>query len=433
MNQREKNLAKMRKRNMRIYPLYRMLSWDYLFFYTINFLFLTQIKHISAANVVLVDAFYAIFGIIAQFPAAIIINFCGRKKSIVIANFINCLYMLVIIFSRYFTDLILAEILSSLAFAIKQSAEPSLLNESIPTSSFKDKIFAKINEKGLSGYYILNSITMLLSGWFFDINPYIPILLSLSVNILVTLLSKAFIEPIQKKKQSIKDFSIRKNIKELEESLKFILKSERLKSLLLFAAIFNGMIVTLINCETSLLEEMKLSSTVIGIIAALLGIIAGITTKQQEKFNNKFKNKSLSIIGITIGISTITAGILAMITEKWNWIVIIVIIALSMRSIFKGIYYNLEEKYCRNFANEEIDAKIYISRNFVVSVASAISGVYASFLLERISSAWTMIVFGISNLFLIIIALIYMKSRIGLKPEQYSEEETKYDELKIVK
>ena len=341
--------------------------------------------------------------------------------------------MLVIIFSRYFTDLILAEILSSLAFAIKQSAEPRLLNESIPTSSFKDKIFAKINEKGLSGYYILNSITMLLSGWFFDINPYIPILLSLSVNILVTLLSKAFIEPIQKKKQSIKDFSIRKNIKELEESLKFILKSERLKSLLLFAAIFNGMIVTLINCETSLLEEMKLSSTVIGIIAALLGIIAGITTKQQEKFNNKFKNKSLSIIGITIGISTITAGILAMITEKWNWIVIIVIIALSMRSIFKGIYYNLEEKYCRNFANEEIDAKIYISRNFVVSVASAISGVYASFLLERISSAWTMIVFGISNLFLIIIALIYMKSRIGLKPEQYSEEETKYDELKIVK
>ena len=80
MNQREKNLAKMRKRNMRIYPLYRMLSWDYLFFYTINFLFLTQIKHISAANVVLVDAFYAIFGIIEQFPAAIIINFCGRKK-----------------------------------------------------------------------------------------------------------------------------------------------------------------------------------------------------------------------------------------------------------------------------------------------------------------------------------------------------------------
>ena len=433
MNKREKNLAKMRKRNMRLYPIYKTLSWDYLFFYTINFLFLTQVKHISAANVVLVDAFYAIFGIIAQIPAAIIINFCGRKKSIIIANFINCLYMLVIIFSRYFTDLILAEILSSLAFAIKQSAEPSLLNESIPRATFKDKIFAKINEKGLSGYYIINSITMLLSGWFFEINPYIPIILSLTVNILVTLMSKGFIEPVQKKKQSIKEFSIRKNIKDLEDSLKFILKSERLKSLLLFAAIFNGMIVTLINCETSLLEEMKLSSAAIGIIAAVFGLLAGITTRKQEFFNSKFKNKSLAVIGITVGISTILAGILAMFTDQWRWIIIIVVIALSVRSLFKGIFYNLEEKYCRNFANEEIDSKIYISRDFVVSIASAIAGVYASFLLERISSAWTMVVFGISNLILIIIALVYMKSRIGLKPEEYSEEERKYDELKDIK
>ena len=55
--------------------------------------------------------------------------------------------MVVIIFSKSLFDLIVAELISSLAFAIKESAEPSLLNESIPTTKNKSEIFAKINEK----------------------------------------------------------------------------------------------------------------------------------------------------------------------------------------------------------------------------------------------------------------------------------------------
>lgn len=31
--------------NSKVFPLYRSLSVDFLFFYTINFLFLTQVKH----------------------------------------------------------------------------------------------------------------------------------------------------------------------------------------------------------------------------------------------------------------------------------------------------------------------------------------------------------------------------------------------------
>ena len=53
--------------------------------------------------------------------------------------------------------------------------------------------------------------------------------------------------------------------------------------------------------------------------------------------------ESLGVIGITVGISTILAGILAMFTDQWRWIIIIVVIALSVRSLFKGIFYNLEE------------------------------------------------------------------------------------------
>lgn len=54
---------KMRKRNMKLFPTYKKLAWDYLFYYSIDFFFLTQIKNISAANIVLANSIKYLFGI----------------------------------------------------------------------------------------------------------------------------------------------------------------------------------------------------------------------------------------------------------------------------------------------------------------------------------------------------------------------------------
>ena len=97
-----------RKRNMKLFPIYKMLSWDLLFYYTINFLFLTQIKNISASDVVLTDSIYALFVMILQIPINIMIAFLGKKKSIVIGNLSLVAYIVIIIFSRNIYDLILA-------------------------------------------------------------------------------------------------------------------------------------------------------------------------------------------------------------------------------------------------------------------------------------------------------------------------------------
>ena len=50
-----------RKNNMKIFPWYKMLSWDLLFFYSVSFLFLVDIKGLTPAQVILVDAFYPLF------------------------------------------------------------------------------------------------------------------------------------------------------------------------------------------------------------------------------------------------------------------------------------------------------------------------------------------------------------------------------------
>ena len=426
---KEETLIRIRKRNMKLYPAYKTLSWDYIFFYTINFLFLTQVKGINPADVVLIDSFYYLFAVFCQIPATFIIEFLGRKNSIILGNILGCLYMVMIIFSNNLFNLIIAEILSALSFAIKESAEPSLLNESIPPYSQKDRIFAKISSKGLSMYYVLNAISMILSGILYEVNPYIPIILSLSALILVTILSLFFIEPIERRNR--KRLDPFKQIKDLSIAFKFVLKSERLKSLLLFSSIMMGLFSILSNYEVSLLEDLNVSAKFLGVVSAALGIVSAVSARNQEKFHCKFTNKSLSILGGIAAIACIASGLFGIVTEDFPICIFIILLFFIIRHFIKGIYYPLMEKYLGNFTNEEIDTKIYTAESFFKSISCAIFGIFASFLLDRMDTALCLIIIGSIFGFIIILVSSFMKKRLGLKPSEYPKEDIKYDNIKI--
>ena len=181
--------SKICKHNMKLYPIYRTLSFDFLFFYTINILFLTQIKHINVSDILLIDSFYSLFGIVFQIPASIILEKTNRKKSMILGNLLNCIYLILIIYSKNIIHLILAEMICAFGFALKDISSPSLLNESIQTTKRRSEIFAKLNGKAMSGYYILNAISLIISGILYNINGYIPLILSLIITLISFLLS----------------------------------------------------------------------------------------------------------------------------------------------------------------------------------------------------------------------------------------------------
>ena len=87
-------------------------------------------------------------------------------------------------------------------------------------------------------------------------------------------------------------------------------------------------------------------------------------------------------------------------------------------------------RYLRNFSNEKIDTKIFTAKNFLKSILSAVIGIIGSFLLDRMNISYCMLIIGASTIILTILLSQYMKTRVGLKPQEYSKEEIKYDELK---
>ena len=425
---------KMRKRNMKLFPIYKMLSWDLLFFYTINFLFLTQVKNISAAEVVLTDSFYALFVMILQIPINIIIAFLGKKKSLVLGNFSLVVYITIVIFSRNIYDLILANFISALGFGIKETVQVALLKESIPPSRYKNQIFSKLNSKGATGYYVLNMISQIVAGYLFTINGYVPMICTLAILIISTLISTQFIEPNKKAKVKLKETIDMEEIKDIKSGFKFVLKSERLKALILSAAFISTLLIILDNYEVNLLENIKLSSIIIGCAGAMKSLISSIASKRENKFNNIFKNKSLTVLSLGLSISAIIAGICGVLKIKENIIGILIILNsyIMILGFVYGMYYTIIDRYLMNFANKEIDTKITAIYNLIRNAFSVVFGFLASFILGIASSANALIIVG--TIFTIIFIGInkYMKTRLGLKPEEYSKDERKYDEFKDI-
>ena len=135
------------------------------------------------------------------------------------------------------------------------------------------------------------------------------------------------------------------------------------------------------------------------------------------------------MILIAIVIGCILGGIAGITAKEYKIMILFIIIFYAVKYVCSGIYYALEEKYLSNFTNEEIDTKIFTANNFLKSISSAIFGIMASFLLDRMETAYCMIAIG--GIFLVFMILIskFMKKRVGLKPEEYDKEEVKYDKM----
>ena len=327
--------------------------------------------------------------------------------------------MVLFLLSETFLDLILCEIFSSIAFALKGVSDLNLIHESIPESDKKGSIFAKITGKSLSNYYYLNAISLIISGFLFSLNGYLPIIISLVIVTVSTIMSLNFIEPTNEHK----DKKVKESLKESKKAFKFILHSKRLRSLLIFSSLMSSFIVILTNYQVNILEELKFSSIIIGLFFATLDYLGGLFLSEHENFHNLLKNKSLAFIGIVSSIICLIIGITTHFIKERGIILFIVFIALMVKYILSGIYQILIDRYYGNFTNEKIDTKVFSTKLFIESIVNLIFGLFASLLLTKMSTGDAFIVLGITFLILFTFAILYMKSHLGLKPKEYPKGE----------
>lgn len=411
------------KYNRRIFPYYKGMGWDPLFYSAIIFLFLTEVKGITPAKVMYAESIYSLFLLLLQIPATILIEKIGSRKALILGTVFATIQITMMIFINNFTYLIIAYFMSAFGNAIKDIARNTLLYDSTKICKGKNS-FGHINAKGSSLSYALSAISSIFTGYLYVINPYIPIILSSFISLLAIIIAYRFEEVEGEKKEKT---TISESIKDIKRGFKFILKSKRLKALFFFTSIFVGVLMMISTYEKSLLTDLQVSPQYFGIIFAILTLVQCFSVRYQDKIHNTFKNNTLAFISIPIFLSFIIVGIVVNLNLKFYFTIIIVMFAFFIHHFFRGPYWILEDRYVTNFTSSNIRAKILSTSNLIKNIGEIVISFLGGLLLEFYTTSTSYLIIGIVGLIVIILVLKYMRKRIGLSPEKYNKEDIEYE------
>lgn len=413
--------VKVRKHNLRLYPKYLMLGYDLLFFYGIRVMFLLDVKGITESQILLAATVYALSMIVMQVPATLLASKIGYKNTAIAGNIFNIIWAILMITFDGFAGLALSQFVSAIAFALKYVSEPNLLSTSIPQAPTyqRNEIFSRLDKKGFSRYCIFSAISTIISGFLYDINPYIPIFLCLICVIAATAISFNFYDiQEEESKESFKDY-----IKDLKKGYKFITKSKRLRALLVMTGAVWGIIVLLDSYQLTLLQDIGATSVQVGFIFAMFELTRGLFSNTALDFNKKFKNRSLTNILLIFAIGFILAGIIAMTQLPFYTKLVIIVVILLIMGAANAIDQILAKKYVNNFASTKILPAIYSSKSICDNIFRTIITLLGSAIVGIYNIDIAMIVMGIFILILTLVLTVYSKDKLGLKPEEYTQKD----------
>lgn len=426
-NRREIN--KKKRKNAELYPIYKMFSWDLLFFYSIEFLFYTITKKVTASEILIINGFYLLFNIIMQIPAVAITDLIGRRKSIILGNIFLIFYVLILILFPGAFSIILANAVFALGYNMKNIAETNLLYDSVSTRG-GEGLYSKIDAKGGSWYYILDGVASLTAGYLFVINNYIPMFICLGFIVVSTIISFKFYDIYEVKKDDKQKVSniIKEYKEDLKTSFKFILKSKRMKAFILFQVVFYSVIEIIDTYNSSLLVNIGIPEEQYSVIFAVLTLIGGLALSLKKPIEKKFKNRTLSFLSLTYIGACIIIGI---ISSKYmgTAIIPIILVMLTVHRICKSMWYILEAKYIKNFTHEDMRNKITFTYEFVGGIAASICSILGGLLIKTVKVENAFLIVGLVFLACMVVVLDYMRTRFGLKPEEYTKQDIEFDVL----
>ena len=403
-----------------------MLSWDLLFYYSINFIFLTQVKGFSASEVLLAEAFYPFCKVLLLMPLTALANKLGKRKSLIVANIVNVFSILSYIIAQNLIYIFIGQLLSAIAYDIKGVVETNLLYDSLPKNEKRGHMFSKIDGKGSSWYYYIDAVTSVASGFLYVINGYLPFVLCLICCIISTILSFKF-EDISKPNQ-IK-LSTKQYYKDLKHSFRYMLQSNRLKLLFIFGSVFSALLSVLVSLRSGILEQIQVPEQYFGIIFALLGMASGFTAKNQNRIHSKYRNKTLGVISIPTAISCIILGFFVLGNLPFKVTIVLVLAMYLIQFIAKGAFYTLIRRYLNNFTTSSLRNKITSAYNLIESLVRVLVALFASWILKITTASNAVLVIGCISTIFIVLLIDIMKDKVGLKPEEYSKKEIEFLEL----
>lgn len=176
-------------RTIKMYPIFYGLTADLIFWIAINTLFLTTVKHLSASQINSIEAIGTGIGIIFQLFLIKIVRKIGNIKSVRVGTILLFLSVTINTFATTYVGLLIAQLCYVIGFVFKHMDNVII----IKNLNYLDKSddYIKLQTKGSTIYSLITLVISLISGFLFNVNPYLPMIICMIIcfiNILLTYL-----------------------------------------------------------------------------------------------------------------------------------------------------------------------------------------------------------------------------------------------------
>lgn len=408
------------KTNMKLYPNYIMFGYDLLFFYGIKVMFLSEVKAMTNAQILVSSSLFALFTIVIQFPVSVLVSRVGKRNTIIFGNIINIFSVLEFMLLHSFLGLVVAQLFSAIATSCKTISEANLLTISIPESDKSAEIFTSIDKRAYSRYCILSAISTIIAGLLFNVNGYLPMFLCLICTIIATLLSFNFgeLENVKKNGVTLQDY-----VKELKQGYKFTINSKRLRALLLAIGSIWGILALIDTYQLALVQYIGASSIQVALVFALYEIAKAFFSRRAIEFNNIFKNRSLTNILAIFAFCLILCGAVAILNVSFVFKFVLIILFVLIMGAMNGTSQILSKKYLNSFTTPKILTCIYSAKSISDNISKMIITGVGSFILTLANVDIAIIVVGLGVIILTFFLSMYMNGKVGLSPDEYTQKD----------
>lgn len=405
------------QRNVKLFPIYKLFSYDLLFYYAVSILYLTGVKGFSVSQTALLSSIYSFAAIISQIPASIVADKIGLRNSMIIGNILIMIWGLFYLIVPVFGLIAIGDVFCAFGFALKGVSETPFIYTTLKKLG-KASEFAKVESKGSSLYFVVEAIASIAAGYLYFINPYLPMIFTCTCS-LIAVIFAFYMKPIkiqEKDKQTAKE-----KFTEMFSGFKFIFKSKRLHAIFIFACVFSGILSLASLYIKAFLNDIQVSSTLFGYIFAAASIASAVGSIIQDKIERKCRNKTLTAVSITYISSFVVIGLFALLFKNYNVLLTVGIIVFLIQSLIKGAYRIIIKEYVSRYTTSSIRSKLMSIYYLAESFGSTILMFVASRTIDLVPIGISYCIFGFSLFIVMILILNYMNSRVGLDPSKYGK------------
>lgn len=436
------------EKNIKIFPIYRAFSYDFLFLWTISIMYLTW-KGLSYSETIYLDAIFMFSAFVLQIPITKIVQKIGRGTAVRVAGLCCVTFCVIYLLCNNFWLFAFANVFYGISASIKNVCDAEILALSLKKLG-RNREYSKIEGKGTFWHYIFESIAAILSGYLFSyVSPYAPVIGTLTCSIMLVvfacmlkdprdgeLLEELRIEKENKKapvlKAEEKIVAIekpqvkliakkRKNKKELSYTV--LMKDKFIISMMVFCFCYYGIMSVYSSLAKIYYQDIGTKAWMFGYIFFGFKIITALASKYQFKYELKHGVRSLIIFASLTIFAFGMNGIMASINPTAVVSIVVISCMFVIQNAIRSPYRIFVKNYINISSEKENLTKVLTLYSMAEYLGFSFITIIVALVLDITNNSFAktnLIITGIIAIPMIISIIIFVKELI----KKYTKKQT---------